>query len=191
MSARMSPRKQPAVPKVKADLMGLMIGTLVGDVVQMRLLGVDWKDSRLALKALALDRVFKCIEHEEAENDQTIDANWISGYGKVLRVVSTANGGLHQQFVNQYVEKGTLPPDDASNAIESLVESLTPIWTLFEMTREVAPTIASLMVGGTSLLAEDTKRASVSRTLAIDYVRWQITGKIPSGLKAHPAFKQA
>jgi hypothetical protein len=86
-----------------------MIGTLVGDVVQMRLLGVEWKDSQLALKALALDRVLKCIEHEEAENDQTIDANWISGYGKVLRTVSTANGGLHQQFVNQYVEKGTLP----------------------------------------------------------------------------------
>ena len=191
MNARMSPRKQPAAPKVKADLMGLMIGTLVGDVVQMRLLGVEWKDSQLALKALALDRVFKCIEHEEAENNQTIDANWISGYGKVLRMVSTANGGLHQQFVNQYVEKGTLPLKDASSAIESLVESLTPIWTLFEMTREVAPTIASLMVGSTSLLAEDTKRASASRTLAIGYVRWQITGEIPSSLKAHPAFKQA
>lgn len=165
--------------------MGLMIGTLVGDVVQMRSLGVDWKDSRLALKALALDRVFQCIEHEEKENDQTIDANWISGYGKVLRIVSTANGGLHQHFVNQYVEMGTLPQKDSANSSKLVVDSLEPIWTLFEITRDVAPTIATLMSGSTSLLTDKARRVSASRTLAIDYVRWQITDKMPSGLKAH------
>lgn len=172
-------------PRVNAELMSKMIHTIVLDIVQMRRIGIAWPDVQVGLKALALDRVFKSIEIEEAHHDQVIDAAWLDGYGRCLRVITTAKGGLHKVFIDMYAEKGTLTSKEAALAIKTALDALVPIWTLLETTREARPTLAALMVGGSSLLGEPVKRASESRRLVLDYIRWQLTDEIPSRIKDH------
>jgi len=171
--------------RVNAELMSKMIHTIVLDIVQMRRIGIAWSDVQVGLKALALDRVFKSIEIEEAHHDQVVNAAWLDGYGRCLRVMTTAKGGLHGVFIDMYAEKGTLTSKEAASASKAVLGALTPIWTLLESTREVGPTLAALMVGGSSLLGEPVKRASESRLLLLDYIRWQLTDEIPSRIKDH------
>ena len=171
--------------RVNAELMSHMIHTIVWDIVQMRMIGIAWPDVRVGLKALALDRVFKSIEIEEANHDQVIDGAWLDGYGRCLRVITTAEGGLHKVFIGMYAEKGTLTKQEATLAITAALDALTPIWTLLEMTREPGPTLAALMIGSSSLLGEPVKRASESRMLLHDYIRWQISDEMPSRIKDH------
>lgn len=163
-------------PKVNAELLGETIHNLVLDIVQMRKLDMEWDDVSVAAKALSLDHMFKAIEIEEKHHDQIISTAWINGYGRVIRVISTANGGLHQHYINEYSKKKLLAKGDVQAATSLALEALTQVWTLFELTREVAPTIAALMIGSSNALVGHTKSPSPSKSLALDYIRWRLTG---------------
>jgi len=176
-------------PRIKADLVGHMVHGLVLDVVQMRRIGVAWGDLSLALRDLALDRVSTSIDHEATEHRQVIDVSWLNAYGRYLRIVSAPRTGLHNVFIQDYVENGALKEKDKTFAVKAITQALAPISEMFELTDEVASTVAVFAIARANLLSSAIKGMSKSRILALDYSRWQISGELPTRLKSHPAFK--
>lgn len=177
------------VPRVKADLVSELVHSVVLDVVQMRRIGVAWTDVRLAIRDLALHTTFECIEHEVAVNGQVITVPWLNAYGRYLGIVSDLNLGLHRVFIQQYVEKGSLPTKDMALAVKAVTDALVPISELFKQTNEVAPAYAVVAIARANLLSSAMKGMSNSRLLALDYCRWQVTAEIPPRLRDHPAFR--
>lgn len=155
----------------------------------MRRIGVAWGDLSLALRDLALVRVSASIEHEAIENGQVIDVSWLNAYGRYLRIVSAPRTGLHNVFIHDYIKNGALKEKDKSFAVKATTQALAPISEMFELTDEVAPTVAVVANARANLLASAMQGMSKSRVLALDYSRWQISGELPTQLKNHPAFK--
>ena len=174
---------------IETDLLASVVHETVETTIHLSLLGVDWNVMTKAVEALAYNKIIEVIEIEETQNKMIISAEWIQFFGKNLRLLCSPEVGLQRRFIDVYIGKGVIPSWHGEKVDAKVVEVLSPTWKMFEIARNGPATIL-VLVGGFSVKApvKRPRNQTLSESLAFDYVRWRLTGKLSKQLKAYPLF---